>query len=126
MRKMQMKGSRAIVVFILAFFVGAMIVAMNGCSIMGENVKSYSEMSPKERATYITSIYNDQYELYLREAKIDPMPEEKAKVLRQKKVLMMQLYPYIKTYNNFAEQGVFAPEDIEMTVMEIMNKLLGL
>lgn len=125
MTKMKTRPTRAFMIFALAFCMTAAIV-MQGCPGVMQDAKTYAEMSPQERATYVTSIYNDQYALYLREAKIPDMTEEKKKVLRQKKNLMLQLYPYISTYNNFAEQGVFAPEDIEVAMMEIMNKLLGL
>jgi len=125
MTKMRTKPTRAFMIFALAFCMTASVI-MQGCPLMGSDAKSYSEMTPKERATYITSVYNDQYELYLREAKIPDMTEEKKTVMREKKRLMMQMYPYIATYNNYAERGVFAPEDIEMAVMDIMNKLLGL
>jgi hypothetical protein len=105
--------------------IGALLaIVMGGCAAMGG--KSYTEMTPKERATQIMSIYNSQYELYLREAKIPDMTEEKKEVLREKKKLMQELYPYIGMYNNYAEQGVPAPTDVEMAVMSIMDKLLGL
>lgn len=125
--KTMIKPSRAFVVFALGFCMAIAMVAMQGCpGVMGKDVKSYAEMSPVERATYVTSIYNDQYALYLREAQIPDLTEEKKKTLRNKKNLMMQLYPYIGTYNNFAEQGVFAPADVEIALMKIMDKLLGL
>lgn len=84
----------------------------------------YSQMTPEDRATQIMSVYNDQYELYLREAKMSDLTEDKKLMLRQKKVLMQRLYPYIRTYINYAEKGVFAPQDIEAAVTEIMYQLL--
>lgn len=124
--KAMTKPSRATVFFALGFYLAIAFVVLYGCpGVMGQT-KSYADMGPQERATYVMSIYNDQYELYLREAKIPDMTEEKKEVLREKKKLMTELYPYIGMYAGYAEQGVFAPQDVEMALMEIMNKLLGL
>jgi hypothetical protein len=96
-----------------------------GCAV-APGAKSYAEMTPQERATYVLSVYNDQYDLYLKEAKIPDKTEEKKEVMRQKKKLMQELYPYIGVYADYADAGEFAPEDVEMAVMSIMNKLMGL
>lgn len=112
------------IVFMIGVTLGATIALLHGCAAMGG--KSFSEMSPKERATQIMSVYNNQYDLYLREAKVPDLTEEKKEVLREKKKLMQELYPYVGMYTNYAEQGVPAPIDVEMAVMAIMDKLLGL
>lgn len=115
---------KRLVFFIIGITLGATIALLQGCAAMGG--KSYKEMTPQERATQIMSVYNNQYELYLREAKIPDMTEEKKEVLREKKKLMKELYPYIGVYAEYADQGQFAPADVEMAVMSIMDKLLGL
>lgn len=119
-----MKQSRSLTLFAAGFVMAYLLVTLLGCAAMGG--KSYKEMTPKERATQIMSIYNSQYELYLREAKIPDMTEEKKETLREKKKLMQELYPYIGMYANYAQLGEFAPPDVEMAVMSIMDKLLGL
>ena len=119
--------SRQLVFIVLGVTMAMCLVAIHGCTIGDKQVGvSYKDMTPKERATYVMSIYNDQYELYMREAKIPDMSEEKKEVLREKKKLLTELYPYIGLYSEYAEQGVFAPADVEMAVMSVMDKLLGL
>ena len=95
-----------------------------GCAAIGG--KSYTQMTPKEKAIQIMGIYNQQYELYLREANIPNLTEEKKDILRKKKTLMKELYPYIDMYQKYADQGVLPPTEIQMQVMSIMDKLLGL
>ena len=130
---------RRCLALLIGLIIGATIALLQGCAAMGG--KSMAEMKPKERATQIMSVYNDQYELYLREATMvktnevnyeSLSDEDKAKleakkeVLREKKDLMKKLYPYIGIYNGYAERGEVAPLDVEMAVMSIMDKLLGL
>lgn len=119
------RSGRAIALLIvISVLITMCMMAMQGCATMGG--KSWAQMSPKERATQLMGIYNDQYELYLREAKIENMTEEKKEVMREKKKLLTELYPYIGMYAQYAENDVFAPADVEMAVMAIMDKLLGL
>lgn len=121
---MKTLASRQLALIALGSALVYLLVGLYGCASMG--AKSYADMGPKERATYVMSIYNDQYDLYLREAKIPDMTEEKKEVLRQKKTLMKELYPYVGLYSEYADQGEFAPADVEMALMAIMDKLLGL
>jgi hypothetical protein len=116
--------SRQLALFSLGVALVLLLASLYGCASMGG--KSWAQMSPKERATQIMSIYNDQYELYLREAKIPELTEAKKEVLREKKKLLTELYPYIGMYSGYAEKDIFAPADIEMAVMSVMDKLLGL
>jgi hypothetical protein len=109
---------------IIVFLFSLILIGIAGCAMMG--AKPYSEMTPKERATYVLSTYNQQYELYLKEATAPNLSESKKEILRKKKELMVQMYPYIGTYANYAKQGAFAPEDVEMALMKIMDKLLQL
>lgn len=100
------------------------LLHLQGCASMGG--KSWAEMNPKERATQLMGIYNDQYELYLREAKIENLTEEKKEVMREKKKLLTEMYPYLEMYADYAKTDTFAPADVEMAVMKVMDKLLGL
>lgn len=132
-------GRAIALLIVISVLLTMCIISLQSCAAMGG--KRMAEMTPKERATQIMSVYNDQYELYLREAKvveakeanIDNLTEEekvkleaKKSAMREKKKLMKELYPYIGIYNGYAERGEFAPIDVEMAVMSIMDKLLGL
>lgn len=121
---MKLKHKNFVHVVVILAMLSVTAWGLSGCAAVGG--KSYKDMTPKDRAIYIMSVYNDQYELYLREAKIPDLTEEKKIIMREKKSLLQQMYPYIGLYAEYAEKGQFAPPDVEMAVMSIMDKLLGL
>lgn len=119
------RSGRAIALLIvISVLITMCMMAMQGCAAMGG--KSWAQMNPKERATQLMGVYNDQYELYLREAKIENLTEAKKEVLRDKKKLLIEMYPYLEMYADYAKTDTFAPADVEMAVMKVMDKLLGL
>jgi hypothetical protein len=117
-------GPAVALLIVISVLLTMSLMALQGCSYMGG--KSWTEMSPKERATQVMGIYNNQYDLYLREAKSENLTETKKEVLREKKKLLTELYPYLEMYASYADTDTFAPADVEMAVMKIMDKLLGL
>lgn len=119
------KTARAIAVFLFGALALAYVVTLNGCATMSQG-KGWSEMSPKEQAANLLGVYNRQYDLYLREATSPNLTDEKREILRDKKTALVELYPYLKTYSDYAARGEFAPADVEILVMGILDRLLGI
>lgn len=116
---------RALAVFLIGAISLSYVVLTSGCATL-QGVKGWSEMSPKEQATMVSGVYNKQYDLYLREATSPNLTDDKRAVLRAKKKTLVELYPYIGIYNEYAARGEFAPADVELVVMPLMDRLLGI
>lgn len=115
---------KSVAVFLIGGIMLAWVVMSNGCAMV-EGAKGWSEMSPKEQATMVSGVYVKQYDLYLREAVAPDLTEDKREILRAKKALA-DLYPYLSIYNEYAARGQFAPADVEVVVMRLMDRLLGI
>lgn len=116
---------RALAIFLIGAISLSYVVLTNGCAALSTAPK-WSEMSPKEQATMILGVYNDQYDLYLREATSPNLTDDKREILREKKKALVEMYPYLKIYSDYAAESQFAPEDVEVAVMKIMDRLLGI
>lgn len=117
--------SKAVAIFLIGAISLSYVVLTSGCAGRTPAPK-WSEMSPKQQATMILGVYNDQYDLYLREATSPNLTDDKRSLLREKKKALVEMYPYLKIYSDYAADGQFAPADVEIAVMTIMDRLLGI
>ena len=113
--------SKFLIVILIFVFVA-------GCSAMtgGGDLKSWGEMSTKEKATFLMSVYNKQYDSYMQLYAKDNRTEADNKYLRDKKVALEIVYPYIDTYAQYADTGTIPPATVEQAALEAVNKLLNM
>lgn len=81
-------------------------------------------MTPKEKATWMLSIYNAQYDDYLVQAARTDLTEEEKKILRSKKEIMTEVYPAIELYAGYANSGVLPGDELETLIISRLNQLL--
>lgn len=117
---------RAALIFVIGAIMLSTVVYLYGCGGSMGQIKTFDQMSPKEQATMVLSVYNDQYDLYLREATSADLTEARREVLRDKKKALVELEPYVGMFANYAVEGQFVPADTEAIVMRIMDRLLGI
>ncbi len=79
---------------IKVFVVLAMVLALMACATIG--VKPYSEMSPKEKVTFLFSLYNKQYEDYKVQAAKPNLTELERSILVSKKKIFGHVYPILQ------------------------------
>jgi len=113
--------SKLLIVFILLAFVC-------GCGAMGVDgdLKSWGEMGSKEKATFLMSVYNKQYDAYMQLYAKEDRTEADNQFLRDKKSALEAVYPYIDTYAQFAESGTIPPAAVEQAAIEAVGKLLNM
>ena len=134
MRDIKSLFGSAIAISLLALIVTLFSVSVISC---GTSALFKTSDSTKDKAVQLMSVYNRQYALYLSEVDLivssagQELSEEdqsrlevKKQMLRKKKQIMVELYPYLSLYSTYAEKGVLPPEDVEMAVMEIMGRLI--
>lgn len=108
---------------------------MTACPM--SQTKSYQEMTPKERGTWMLSMYNSQYEDYMmttgytknfqgewEKTSSPELTESQKEVLRDKKKLLTEVYPAIKVYVGYAESGVIPDADLETMIVSKINQLI--
>jgi hypothetical protein len=123
----------------LQFTVGIALLIMIflcGCSSM--NGVSFSQMSAKEKATYMLSVYNSQYADYMivtgytldmngnwEKTSFPSLTEEQKAILRNKKEIMIKVYPLIRIYNKQIQSsgGGVVSRDVEQEIMKLLNQL---
>lgn len=100
------------------------VFGLMACATMQGANKSFSEMTTKEKAIYVMSMYNKQYDEYLSlYQKGSHTPEEK-EILKTKYDLLKELNPYVGLYITYAEQNTIPTEEVEKRLIEIIKKLL--
>jgi len=114
------KNSVFIVFVILLMF-------LSGCITLNVNKpKSVAEMTPKERGAWFLGIYNSQDKDYRNMVGRLDLTNDQKKVLRDKKVIMVQVYPMIKTYNTYIDSGAIPTKAVEDQIIQLINDLTGL
>ena len=88
--------------------------------------KSISEMTPKERGAWFLGIYNSQDKDYRNMVARSDLTNDQKKVLRDKKAIMVQVYPMIKTYNTYIDSGAVPTKAVEDQIIQLINDLTGL
>jgi len=106
----------------------ALAVFLGGCALTQQagDLKTIDEMTPKERATWFTSVYNSQDRDYRAQVARPNLTADQKAVLKQKKAIMIQLYPMIQTYNLYIESGAVPTKEVEDRIIEMINNLTSL
>lgn len=93
-------------------------------------------MEPKERATWMLSVYNSQFSDYMNTAGFvkqegkwvkvaEPeLSEAQKKLMREKKKLLTDVHPAIKLYSGYAETGVIPDDELETMIVSKLNQLM--
>lgn len=94
-------------------------------------------MNPKERAVWMMSIYNSQFNDYMMttgytkdvegkwvKASEPELTDEQKDILRDKKRLLTEVYPAIKMYTGYAESGVLPDSELETMIVSRLNQLM--
>jgi len=121
---MKRKANWAILILIL----GAFMLAAHGCTgtFGGKETKSFTDMNTKEKATFLMSMYNKQYDDYRLMWKKEPRTEAMQKLLDDKHALLTELYPVVDVYAGYAESGGIPPAETEQLAIELVNRALGI
>lgn len=90
-----------------------------------DSALSFREMSTRQKAAFLMSMYNKQYDEYIILYERSDGSEETKALLRQKKKLLEDVYPMINLYVGYADEGVIPPEIVEKRAIELMYDLLG-
>lgn len=109
-----------------------------GCAQLAGTTKPVSEMTPKEKLTYVEGIYNSQYAEYQRTAgyvlvddkwvlTYEPeLSDAKREVMRKKKKMLTDLYPMIQTFRSYVMAGGLPPAQQEQVLFELLDQLTAM
>lgn len=100
------------------------ILTFIGCATMMEAQKPFNEMTPKEKAVYVMSMYNKQYDEYLALYKRGDHTKEEKLILQKKYELLKELNPYIGVYLTYSETGEMPNDLVEQKLIDLIHKLL--
>lgn len=100
------------------------ILTFIGCTQFMGPQKSFNEMTPKEKAVYLLSMYNKQYDEYLALYKRGDHTKEEKLILQKKYELLKELHPYIGVYLTYSETGEMPNDLVEQKLIDLIHKLL--
>jgi heptaprenylglyceryl phosphate synthase len=109
---------KKLIVFCLA------VLLVGSCTF--DNLKPFDEMSAKEKAAFFMSVYNSSDMNYRAMASQPDLTEVQKEILRQKKQIMIQVYPLIQSYNTYVDSGVVPSVELEQNILTNIDKLTTL
>jgi hypothetical protein len=117
------RSSCVVCMMVLLFLMSLFVVA---CPTNNGQMTSFSEMTTKDKASFIMSTYSKQYDSYLALYNRGNLTDAEKEVLKSKYDLLGELYPYINLYVGYAEEGAIPPETTEEVLLELINRLVSL
>ena len=84
------------------------MLLMIGCAGPQQPTQSFSDMTPKQKATWMMGVYNAQYDDYKLKVSLPNLTNEEKSILRTKKDVLTQVYPLIQAYD-MAQAGGGVP-----------------
>lgn len=89
----------------------------------GQGIKPLSEMTPKEKATWMMSVYSAQAEDYKRMVKRPDLTNAQKAILRNKKDVAKKVWPLINTYRTYVNSGAVPTREVEDEIIGLINDL---
>lgn len=89
----------------------------------GQGMKPLSEMTPKEKATWMMNVYSAQAEDYKSMIKRPDLTNEQKAILRNKKDVAEKVWPLINTYRTYVNSGAVPTREVEGEIIELINDL---
>ena len=99
------------------------VLFLIGCP---QGMKSLDEMTPQEKAVWMLSVYNAQYDDYLFQVDKPDLTEDDKKILREKKEILKEVYPLIELYTGYVDSGVIPTLETETLIMQNIDRLLSM
>ena len=108
--------------FILSFMLLMFVLA--SCATLGlQPPKPYNEWTPKEKTLSMLKMYNQQYDDYNDMVAKGNLTDAQKVVLRNKKSVLVEIYPLIQGLDMAVNEGKPLDATIEKKVLELVNKL---
>lgn len=117
-RRKETSRAFVILLFILFFAFGCIPQAGKEAG-----VKPLSEMTPKEKATWMMGVYNAQAADYKAMVVRTDLTDDQKVVLRQKKEIAVQVWPLINTYRTYVNAGAVPTREVEDQIIALINDL---
>lgn len=109
-----MKTKFGILFVLLLFLVSCVSTTAN---------RPISEWSPKEKALFWLNIYNTEYDAYLTKVNMPNLLDAQKKILAIKKRILTEVYPPLKMYVRYVENGQIPPAEVEAFIAGKMTEL---
>lgn len=97
-------------------------VLLVACAIGEQDIKSFYDLTPNEKLTYMYQIYNAQHEDYVSMSKMVNLTEGQKKVMRIKKPILERLQVLIPVYDSMVQQGAPSAGE-EQQIYSLLNNL---
>jgi hypothetical protein len=124
----KIRMTKAITVFTVGVLLLTSALICNGClkTSTGAPAKPFWEMNAKEKATFLMTMYNKQYDEYLKLYKKEDRTEVEQRILEDRYDLLQEMYPVIDTYQSYAAGGAIPTAETEQLAIELVNRALNL
>lgn len=118
--RISQRASRVFVILVLVLF-----MAGASCQQQGGGVLSPTEMTPKQRAVFAMTLYNNAWDGYQAQFAATPQPITGAtkEYFQAYKTMMAAVYPAILVYDQTVQAGATPTPDQEQALITIIYQL---
>lgn len=106
----------------ITLFIAIIVMLLASCVL--QDLKSPADMSAKELATWAMGIYNAQYDNYKALVVRTDLTEDYKEMLRQKKAILVELWPLLKLYIGYVDTGAIPTQELEAKIIGLIDDLI--
>lgn len=101
------------------------LVALTGCTMGQQNLKSPADMSPKERAVFSMMLYNNAWDNYQAQfaATPQPMSAKMKNYFQAYKEVMVTAEPVVRLYDSTVSAGGLPTAEQEQALITLIYQL---
>jgi len=101
-----------------------LVIGLTACSFGQQGLKQYSDMSPKEKASFFMKVYISQFDNYQEQSLRTDLTEPQTEMLEKKRDLLRTMWPLINAYNTLViANGIPSPQS-EQEILMIIDELV--
>ena len=118
-----MKYNRTIFVFALLV---ALLFVLASCANQKSAIKDFGEMTPKEKVTWMWSVYNSQADNYKLQVKRTNLTATEIDILKKKKAALTDAWVAINAYDTMVVSGIDPTLENEQKAMLAIDALTSI
>ncbi len=103
----------------------AVVVFCAGCPLHQKPIP-WGQLTVEQKASYMMSVYNSQYDDYTFKAALPDLTEAEKKILREKKKVLTYVYPLLESYIVLSVETQSPSGDTEQKIFEALGRLVDL
>jgi len=115
------------------------ILGLQGCFATGDGTKPLTEMTAQQKSIMMMDMYNTEYTSYMlktgytkdqlgtwQKTSQPEYSDHERNLLQKKRVILVEVNPLIKMYDNYTKNGAQANPELEAQIFSLLDRVVKL